>query len=69
MVAKKVWINVANPDAGIETVTKAAVEAADGSWHVDGLTLPLGGIWHVSVNALITDFTHETLEGLLVLRQ
>ena len=67
--AKEVSIDLSNPDAGIEPITKTAVLAADGSWHVDGLTLPVAGTWHITVNALITDFNEANLEGSLVIRR
>jgi copper transport protein len=69
LVAKEVSVDLANPDAGIEPITKAAVLAADGSWHIDSLTLPIGGIWRITVNALITDFSEANLEGSLVIHR
>src|SRR6185369_13361371 len=50
IAAKEVSVDVANPDAGIEPITKMAVRAADGSWQVDALDLPVAGIWRITVN-------------------
>jgi copper transport protein len=67
LAAQEVTVSLSNPDAGIEPITKTARKASDGTWHVDGLTLPVAGVWHITVNALITDFVEANPEALFVI--
>ena len=65
---KEVTVTLANPGAGIEPIERRAVKAADGTWQVEGLVLPVPGRWRVRVDALITDFDKVTLEDHIEIR-
>jgi copper transport protein len=60
---KEVTLTLANPVAGIEPIERRAERAADGSWRVENLVVPLPGRWRVRVDALISDFNKATVEG------
>jgi copper transport protein len=60
---KEVTLTLANPAAGIEPIERRAERAADGSWRVENLVVPLAGHWRVSVNTLISNFDKATVEG------
>ena len=66
--AKEVSLALANPGAGIEPIRRAAHREADGTWLIDGLTIPVAGRWHARVDLLITDFDLVTLEDSLLIR-
>ena len=53
--------------AGLEPLERPARQGTSGEWHVDGLVLPVPGIWTVRVEALVDDFTRESLDGPLVI--
>ena len=54
--AKEVTLTVANPAAGIEPIKRAATKPGDGTWRVEGLTLPISGRWDIDVAILVSDF-------------
>jgi copper transport protein len=66
--AKEVTFVFSNPDAGIEPFRRKAEKHGDGTWRVDGITLPLPGAWTVRVDVLISDFEMAKLEGRIVIR-
>lgn len=57
-----VSVTFGNPDKGIEPIAREA-EKVEGGWVVDGLNLPLGGIWQVEVAARISRFELVRLKG------
>ncbi|MGO4570550.1 copper resistance CopC/CopD family protein [Microvirga sp. 2TAF3] len=65
---KEVMVTLAKPDAGIEPIERRAVKAADGTWQVQGLVLPIPGLWRVRVDALISDFEQVSLDGEIEIR-
>jgi copper transport protein len=65
---KAITVTVANPGAGIEPIERHAVKAADGTWQVEGLVLPVPGQWRVRVDVLISDFEKVTLEDHIEIR-
>jgi copper transport protein len=66
--AKEVTVMLAKPDAGIEPMERRAVKNSDGDWQVEGLVVPVPGIWLARVDVLITDFEKATLEGKVEIR-
>jgi copper transport protein len=56
LAAKEVRLSVANRTAGIEAVERPAARQPDGSWLVDGLTVPVAGRWSVELEILVSDF-------------
>jgi copper transport protein len=47
---------------------RTASRQGDGSWRVEGLTIPVAGRWSVRVDILVSDFDLVTLEDDLVIR-
>jgi copper transport protein len=66
LAAKEVRVTLANPAAGIEPIRRAATETA-GLWRVEGLTLPVPGVWTVRLDVLVNDFETLRLDGSLTL--
>lgn len=64
--AKEVTFVFSNPGAGVEPIRRKAAEAADGSWRVAGLVLPLPGTWRIRLDILISDFEMTRIEGEIV---
>ncbi|MDU0340947.1 copper resistance CopC/CopD family protein [Bosea rubneri] len=56
LAAKEVRLSFANRTAGIEAVERPAARQPDGSWLVDGLTVPVAGRWSVELEILVSDF-------------
>ena len=63
--AQEVELALSAPDLGIERRSATAVRAADGSWRIASLYVPVAGAWTVSVAALVNDFEKTTLDGPL----
>lgn len=61
--AQAVTLVLSDPRAGIEPIRKAATKPGDGTWRVDGLTIPVGGRWTVRIDILVSDFRMERLGG------
>lgn len=61
--AKEVTLVLANPQAGIEQIKRPAMKAADGTWRIDGLDLPVAGHWIARVDILISDFEIVRVDG------
>lgn len=57
-----------NPAAGIEPIRRPAHKAGDGTWRVEGLTIPVGGKWRVRIDVLISDFDLARLDGEIEIR-
>lgn len=66
LAAKEVRVTLANPAAGIEPIRRPATETA-GLWRVEGLTLPVPGVWTVRLDVLVNDFETRRLDGSLTL--
>lgn len=64
--AKEVRVTFANQAAGIEPIRRPASEA-DGIWRLDGLTLPVAGVWTVRLDVLVSDFETLRLDGTVTL--
>ncbi len=64
--ANEVRVTFANQAAGIEPIRRPATEA-DGVWRIDGLTLPVAGVWTVRVDVLVSDFETLHLDGTVTL--
>jgi copper transport protein len=64
--AKEVRATFANEAAGIEPIRRPATEA-NGAWRVEGLTLPVAGVWTVRLDVLISDFQTLRLDGTVTL--
>jgi copper transport protein len=62
LTAKEAVLTLSLPERGIEPIERAATLGPDGYWHVRDVPLPYPGHWHVSVDALVTDFRKVTLE-------
>jgi copper transport protein len=56
LAAKELRLALANRAAGIEAVERPAIRQPDGSWLVDGLTVPVAGRWSVELEILVSDF-------------
>jgi copper transport protein len=64
--AKEVRVTFANAAAGIEPIRRPATET-EGVWRIDGLTLPVAGVWTVRLDVLISDFETLRLDGTVTL--
>jgi len=67
LAAKEVTMFLANPEAGIEPIRRAATLAEGTTWRIDDLRIPLAGRWSLRVDILIDDFDKETLEDEVLL--
>jgi copper transport protein len=66
--AKEVSLVLANRGAGIEPITRAAVQGPEPDlWTVEDFVFPAPGVWRVTVEVLISDFERTELTGDLVL--
>ena len=66
--AKEVTLTIANPAAGVEPIARAAYKPGDGTWRIDGLTIPLPGFWSARLDILMPDAAMATLEGEVEIR-
>jgi copper transport protein len=51
----EVWVTLSEPGLGIEPFKRAAVEQ-DGLWRIEGLTIPVPGIWHMEMDIRASRF-------------
>jgi copper transport protein len=65
LVAKEATLILSLPERGIEPIERPATLGSDGYWHVNGVTLPYPGHWHMRIEALVTDFRKIALEDEL----
>jgi copper transport protein len=65
---KELSVTLSNPASGIEAIRRKAEMDDDGAFAVDGLTLPVPGLWHLRVEILISDFEMTVLEGDVAIR-
>ena len=64
---KEVTLILANPQAGIEAISRAAQKVGPREWRVQGLILPQAGEWVITVDILVDDFEKASLEGSITL--
>jgi copper transport protein len=67
LAAKEVTLVVSNAAAGIEPLRHAAAHAADGSWRIEDIRIPVAGRWLIRIEILISDFDKVILEEPIVL--
>ncbi|WP_312017020.1 copper resistance protein CopC [Bradyrhizobium jicamae] len=60
--AKEATLTLSLPARGIEPIDHGATLGPDGYWHVNKVSLPFPGRWHMQIGALVTDFKKVTLE-------
>jgi len=60
--ALEVGVTLSNPALGIEPIHHAAMEV-EGIWRVEGLTIPVAGIWQVEIEARLGRFEMVKLAG------
>jgi len=54
------------PESGVMApIVRPAAAAADGTWRLDGLNIPLAGVWRVEVQVRVSDFELAKLTGTL----
>ncbi len=61
LAAREVTLILAKLDAGIEPFERAAVRRGEADWGIDGMAIPLPGLWQLRVDILISDFEKVTL--------
>ncbi|MFG1320899.1 copper resistance CopC/CopD family protein [Xanthobacter autotrophicus] len=66
--AKGVTLILSNPAAGIGPIRWPAIKPGDGTWRVDGLTLPQAGRWSVGMEILGPDGAPSALAGEIDIR-
>jgi copper transport protein len=66
--AKAVTVTMANPAAGYELPMRLAYKPNDGSWRIDALIIPVGGLWSARVEITMRDSTVVTLEDRVEIR-
>lgn len=67
MEAKEVTLVLSKADAGLEPLRRAATRV-DGVWRIEGMQIPLAGVWQVRVDILISDFEIAKLSGEIELK-
>ena len=65
---REITLVLSNPAAGIEPIRRPATRTGDGTWRVDGLTIPMAGLWTARIDILITDFDIARLEDTIQIR-
>lgn len=56
---------MANPEAGVEPITRPLRRVAPGHWQADDCPLPLPGRWHIELKVLVTDFETTSLSTII----
>jgi copper transport protein len=72
LAAKELTLVFANAAAGIEPMRRNAVsegDAADATWRIDDLHIPVAGRWRLRVEILISDFEKIVIEDDAELRR
>src|SRR5262249_44453147 len=62
LLAKKVTLVLAKPEAGIEPLRLPATHVESTIWRIDRVHLPMLGGWRVRVEILVNDFEKVPLE-------
>lgn len=65
LIAQEVDVAFSNPRTGIEPIVFPAHRADDGTWQVSDMELPRQEVWHVRIDALVSDFERISLETTL----
>jgi len=60
--AREVTLVLSKPGAGIEPLRLPATKLEEAAWRVSGVRAPLSGLWHASVEILISDFEKISVE-------
>lgn len=68
LAPREVTLVLSNPASGIEAIRRPAQPTGERNWRVDGLVVPLPGIWHVRLDLLVSDFELVKLEGKVGIR-
>ncbi|HVW91625.1 MAG TPA: copper resistance protein CopC [Devosia sp.] len=66
--AQGVTVDFSNPAKKIEPIEREAKPAPGGKWHLDGLTLPVGGTWRIELDILVSDFKEIDLSDQVDIR-
>lgn len=64
-----VTLELAKPSFGIGPFRREAARGTDGRYRLDGLVLPIGGVWVVTVDVLVSDFETVRLRDLVDIRE
>jgi copper transport protein len=65
---REVRVEIAQRDAGIEPIVRAATPTGDGRFQLSGPELALAGTWSMRVEALVNDFEKATFETRVRIR-
>jgi hypothetical protein len=65
--ARQVMLTLSPQSAGAQSITRPALQDADGLWHVDHLRLMQPGDWTVTVNATLGPDKHIVLTAPIVI--
>jgi copper transport protein len=63
LAAMEVSATLANPQAGIEPITRPAVRVEEARWSVSGVTIPVPGRWTLTLDILISDFDKVRIDA------
>jgi copper transport protein len=61
--AKEVELAFSNPSAGVEPISRQALQGADGLWRTDEIILPVAGRWETEIRVLVNDFERLVLDA------
>jgi copper transport protein len=62
-LAMEVSATIANPEAGIEPITRPASLTGEARWSVRGVTVPVPGRWTLALDILISDFAKVRIDA------
>jgi copper transport protein len=62
VAAKDVELVIWNPSAGIEPIRRSASFQSRAEWRINGLLIPVAGVWRMRVEILIGDFDKVMIE-------
>lgn len=62
VAAKEVVLVIWNPSAGIEPIRRDATFEGGAQWRISGLHIPIGGVWRMRIEVLISDFDKVIIE-------
>jgi copper transport protein len=63
LAAMEVSATLANPQAGVEPITRPAVRVEEARWSVSGVTIPVPGRWTLTLDILISDFDKVRIDA------
>lgn len=67
IAASAVTASFRQPEIGIEPITRDATDLGNGYWRVDGLMLPVQGVWDVTLDVRLSRFSQAQLHGKLTI--